>query len=192
MPSLTARTAVGIQPQAAVGDAPDGVAAGRAEDGHVPRSLVRCAVLGLLIATPVAVWWHVGQLSMLEGSNITANVLFRPPSVSEATETALGRTATALVAASAAALVIAERRGLFDRRWWRVLVPLLLLGAFIGAFWRVVTATTPGWDIGSTLLGIFVAVPAGAIVMTVLAIWACLGWASLQTARREERRRPRS
>jgi hypothetical protein len=149
----------------------------------MPRWLIRCAVLGLLVATPVAVWWHVGQLRVAEGSDITANVLFRPPSISEATETALGRMATALVTGSVTALVVADRRGLFDRRWWRVLVPLLLLGAFIGAFWRVVTATTPGWDIGSTLLGIFVAVPAGAAIIIVLAIWACIGWDSLRSGR---------
>jgi hypothetical protein len=155
-----------------------------AENHRMPRHLIRAAVMGLLIATPVATWWHIGQLNAAQGSTVTANVLFRPPALSEATEAMLGRIASALVAASAA-LIIAAGRGVVDRRGWRVLTPLLLLGLFCGAYWRILTATTPGWDIGSTLLGMFVAVPVGAAIFLGLVIWACLATQSLRSTHRD-------
>jgi hypothetical protein len=153
----------------------------------MPRYLIRAAVVGLLIATPVATWWHIGQLNAAQSSTVTANVLFRPPALSEATEMVLGRIASALVAASSAALIVAAARGVVDRRGWRVLTPLLLLGVFCGAYWRLLTATTPGWDIGSTLLGIFVAVPVGAAIVLGLVIWACLATQSLRSTHRVHR-----
>jgi hypothetical protein len=153
----------------------------------MPRYLIRAAVVGLLIATPVATWWHIGQLNAAQGSTVTANVLFRPSALSEATEMVLGRIASALVAASSAALIVAAARGVVDRRGWRVLTPLLLLGVFCGAYWRLLTATTPGWDIGSTLLGIFVAGPVGAAIVLGLVIWACLATQSLRSTHRVHR-----
>jgi hypothetical protein len=65
-----------------------------------------------------------------------------------------------------------------------VLIPLVLLGCFCGAYWRVLSATTPGWDIGTTLLGIFVGVPFGLIVVVGLVVWACLSWSSLRSTAR--------
>ena len=90
-----------------------------AENHRVPRCLIRAAVIGLLIATPVATWWHIGPLGAAEGSTITAAVRFRPPALSEATKTTLGRLASALVAASTVALTVAARRGVVDRRGWQ-------------------------------------------------------------------------
>jgi len=167
-----------------MGGSPDGVSALFANDDHMPRSLVRAAVLGLLIALPVATWWHVGPLDFSDQSSRTANVLFRPPSMSDTRETALGRSATALVVVSAMILVVAVGRGTVDPRGRRVLTPLVLLGCFGGAYWRVLSATTPGWDIGTTLLGIFFGVPFGFIVVVGLIVWACLSWGSLRATAR--------
>jgi hypothetical protein len=147
----------------------------------MPRWFARTAVIALLIATPVATWWHVGPLGAEDDPAATANVLFRPLPASEATESVLGRTATALVAATAAVLLVAAGRGVIDRRGWKVLTPLVLLGAFSGAYWRVLTAATPSYDIGSTLLGIFVALPLGIIVILVLVIWASVARDSLRS-----------
>lgn len=162
-----------------VGATPDGIAAEFANDDHMPRSLVRAAALGLLFASPLVSWWHVGPLDFGGQSEVTANVLFHPPSMSEAMEAGLGRTATAVMAVSAMLLVVGAGRGVVDPRGWRVLIPLVLLGGFCGAYWRVLTATTAGYDLGGTLSGIVVAVPFGLIVVLGLVVWACLGWDSL-------------
>jgi hypothetical protein len=154
------------------------------ENHRMPRYLIRGAVIGLLIATPVATWWHIGPLGAAEGSNITAAVRFRPPGLSEATETTLGRLASALVAASTAALIIAARRGVVDRRGWRALTPLLLLGVSGGAYWRLVTARIRGWDIAGGLLLTFVVVPVGGAIILGLFIWACFATQSLRSNHR--------
>lgn len=147
----------------------------------MPRWFARAAVIGLLIATPVATWWHLGPLGAEDDPGATANVLFRPLPVGETTESILGRAATAFVAATAAVLLAAAGSGVIDRRGWKVLTPVVLLGAFCGAYWRVLTAATPGYDIGSTLLGIFVALPLGIVVILVLVIWACVVRESLRS-----------
>lgn len=175
--------------RATMGATRDGVTAQFANNDHMPRSLVRAAVLGLLIASPLASWWHVGPLDFGDQSGVTANVLFHPPSMSDAMEAALGRTATAVMALSVVVLVAGVGRGVVDPRGWRVLIPLVLLSGFCGAYWRVLTATTAGYDVGSTLLGIFVAVPLGLIVVLGLVVWTCLAWDSLwSTARQDDLR----
>jgi hypothetical protein len=150
----------------------------------MPRYLIRAAVIGLLIATPVATWWHIGPLGAAEGSTITAAVRFRPPALSEATKTTLGRLASALMAASTVALTVAARRGVVDRRGWQALTPLLLLGVSCGAYWRLVTARIQGWDIASGLLLILVVVPVGAAIILGLFIWACIATQSLRSNHR--------
>jgi hypothetical protein len=46
------------------------------------------------------------------------------------------------------------------------------MAGFCGVAWRVATANTPGWDIGSTLIGLLVGVPFAVIVITGLLVWA--------------------
>jgi hypothetical protein len=149
----------------------------RQDDACMPRLVVGLAVVGLLVATPLATWWNVGPLDFThrQGGNTTV-VLIHPPDVSEGTEATLGRTATGLVVVSWTALGVATACGLFDRSRWLMLTPLVLLGAFCGAGWRVLTATTEAWDLGITLAAIFVGIPFGIFVVVVLVVWAIVAY----------------
>jgi hypothetical protein len=146
--------------------------AGAAQRRRMPHLVVSVAVIALLLATPVATWFHVGPLGTAERSGSTANVLWRAESVDEVLETACGRVATATVPVAITVLLVAAGLGSVDPGGVWVLLPLVLLGAFCGAYGRVLTMTTPGCDIGSTLLGILIGLPVAYLVIESLMIWA--------------------
>ena len=127
------------------------------------------AFLVMVCATPVAVWWAVGDWS-LDASELDYAV--RPFALSGAAQTAIGVVASLLTTVAGVAL---WRRGALrrDRRWFGVLFPLLVIGVLAAVGWRIVTAGVIGANIGAGFVIIF-GVPLAAVVImwaVVRSIW---------------------
>ncbi|QFY12251.1 hypothetical protein GBF35_41875 [Nonomuraea phyllanthi] len=136
------------------------------------RNTVWMAAAGCLIATPVAVWWLVGDLSAAVPPGTALDRAIRPPAIDPWAERAAGIAAVLVVAGTAALLVRASHRRRFDRRWWAALLPALAAGALAGAGWRVMTAGTLGANIGAGLTIIL-----GGPLVALLLLWS-LGWSA--------------
>ena len=108
------------------------------------------AIVLLVLVTPVVVWWIVGDVSEVSGPS--ADYLFRPPSVSAATETSLGVASHLCAVVSTAMLWRAHRRRPFGRRRVIAVGCLLLVGAIAGYGYRVLTAGVSGANIGGGLI----------------------------------------
>src|SRR3712207_1772432 len=104
----------------------------------------------LVLATPIAVWWMVGDRTTSEVPD--PDYLIHPIPMSATMERRIGASAVLLVLASASALLGATWRGRFCARWWGVLAPLLVAGGFCGLGWRVITAGVVGANIGGGML----------------------------------------
>ena len=118
----------------------------------------------LVAATPIAVWWLVGDLSTTAVPD--PDYMIHPIPMGAAVERLLGSSAVLLVGVSGAVLLGATWRGRLPARWWGVLVPLLAAGAFCGAGWRVLTAGVVGANIGGGL----VLLGGGPIVLTLIGV----------------------
>jgi hypothetical protein len=156
---------------------------GKAEQraGERPARWPAVAGVVLVVAMPVASWWLVGDLST---ETADPDYFLRPVDLGDTAQHVVGVGAVVLVAASAVALVVAGWRGRLDRRWWSVLVELVLAGGLCGAGWRVLTAGVIGANIGAG----FVMVVVAPIVAALVSL-AVLEWLSLRTQRRPPRTR---
>jgi hypothetical protein len=125
---------------------------------------VLLAAAALVIATPVATWWLVGDQSSA-GTGLDYAV--RPIELDPAVERMVGIGSVLAVVVSALVLARASRRRQLDQRWWSVLVPLLLAGLIVGAGWRVLTAGVIGANIGAGLVILF-----GGPAVAALLLWA--------------------
>ena len=132
------------------------------------RRLVALTVVAVVLATPLAVWWIVGDISEVTGPY--ADYLFEPPSISRAIETSLGVGAVLAVAASAATLMWAHRRQGFSRRRVLSVVCLLLVGVIAGYGYRVLTAGVSGANIGGGLVLLFGPVMIIGLVIAAIAL----------------------
>lgn len=140
----------------------DGVVDGETQ---APRPWVARTALALLVlATPVATWWLVGDL---DEELVDPDYLFRPLALSETTEVFIGVTATALVAVSALALLREHLRRPFTRRRCGALACLLLAGLVVGGSCRVLTAGVGGANIGGGMVMMF-----GPFIVGGLVVWA--------------------
>lgn len=137
------------------------------------RTGIPGAVL-LVLSTPVATWWLVGDQSTVPAS-AEPDYAIRPWNISPAAEGTAGITALLLATAMTVLLARASALRRLDRRWWAVLIPLLVAGILAGAGWRVMTAGGIGANIGAGLyvmfLGpIFVGLVAWSVAATVYLI----------------------
>jgi hypothetical protein len=124
------------------------------------------AATGLMIATPIATWWLVGdQSATAKGADLDYAV--RPVELDPAVERLVGAGSVVIIAITLPLLIRAARMRRFDVRWWSVLVPVLVAGAIVGAGWRVVTAGVVGANIGAGLVFLF-----GGPVVVALLVWA--------------------
>lgn len=137
------------------------------------------AVAGVVLvtATPVATWWVVGDQSE-DVDPANADYVLTPPSVSGSVELALGAGACVLVVTATVALAVASMRGRLGRRWWGFLAPLVVIGMFVGASYRVMTAAVIGANIGAGMV-ILVGPP---LILVALAVSAH-SWRALTRAR---------
>jgi len=135
------------------------------EAGGHPARWPSVAAVALIAAVPVATWWAVGDPST---DLPDPDYQIRPLDIGQTTEQIAGVIATVLAAAAVVALVGAGRAGRFDRRWWPVLVELVLAGALCGVGWRVLTAGVIGANIGAGLV-----LWVGAPMVAALVGWPC-------------------
>lgn len=132
--------------------------------------LVLLAGVILPVATSVATWWLVGDLSVEPPAGGAAvDYLIRPWPVDPRVERVLGWVASAVVVVVFGLLLWAALTHRLDPRWWSVLVPLSVVGVIAGAGWRVVTAGVIGANIGGGLVMVF-----GGLAVLALLLWASL------------------
>jgi hypothetical protein len=135
------------------------------------RGLLAAAV-GCLLATPVAVWWRVGDQSPTVPPGTALDYVIRPPVIDPWVERVIGIAAVLVVGGTVFLLVRGSRRGRFDRRWWAALLPALAAGIVAGLGGRVVTAGTIGANIGGGLVIIV-----GGPLVALLLLWSA-GWSA--------------
>ncbi|WP_146605643.1 hypothetical protein [Micromonospora craterilacus] len=138
------------------------------------RRAVPVLVVALLLATPVATAWLVGDLTNREARRLAAegvplDYFLRPVSLGATGDRVVGVLACVLVILSLALLIRATATRTLDSRWWTVLLALMLSGALIGFAWRVMTAGGIGANIGAGLV-----VLAGGPVLLLLLIVAAV------------------
>jgi hypothetical protein len=143
--------------------------------GEHPARWPSVAGVVLIAAVPVATWWAVGDLST---DLPDPDYQIRPFDIGPTAEQVAGVSATVLAAAAVVALIHAGRAGRFDRRWWPVLVELVLAGALCGAGWRVLTAGVIGANIGAGLV-----LWVGAPMVAALVGLAVFDWLSVRAQR---------
>ncbi|MFD9330760.1 hypothetical protein [Streptomyces sp. NPDC060065] len=131
------------------------------------RGTLLSAAAVLVAAVPVAAWGLLGQQNSGELPASQLDYAFQPLGVPDGLDTVLGVVALVLAGAGATLLVRASRSGRMDKRWWGVLVPLVMAGLLVGVGWRVLTAGVIGANIGAGLVIIF-----GGPVVTGLLLWA--------------------
>jgi len=134
------------------------------------HGVVLAAAVLQVLATPVATWWLVGDLSTVPLS-AEPDYAFRPWPISAAVARAAGASSLMLSAAMTVLLVWATSARRLDVRWWAVLIPLLLIGMSAGAGWRVMTAGVIGANIGAGLI-ILVGGPAAASLALWSLVWS--------------------
>jgi hypothetical protein len=121
----------------------------------------------LVTAVPVATWGLVGQQDASGVPRAELDHAFQPLAVPAGLDTVLGVIALSLTAAAAAVLARAHRQRRLDRRWWEVLVPLVVAGLLAGAGWRVMTAGVVGGNIGAGIVFVL-----GGPLLIALLLWS--------------------
>ncbi len=140
------------------------------------RPAILLPSLLLVLATPVAVWWLVGDLTggearRLAAEGVALDYAVRPVSLGTVGDRVAGVLACVAAVVALGVLVRATAvRGL-DPRWWTVLTPLVAAGALVGFAGRVVTAGVIGANIGAGLL-VLAGGPALVVLLLVAAIAA--------------------
>jgi len=112
------------------------------------RRVAFFAVFAVIAALPVLTWWIVGDVSE-DGAE---DIMFRAPELPAAVDVIVVFGAVALVVCGLALIMTPAGRGHVGRREWLAMLPLLLLGLFVGFAARVLTARVGGANIGGGLL----------------------------------------
>ncbi|MGC4763911.1 hypothetical protein ACLQ20_13745 [Micromonospora sp. DT46] len=141
---------------------------------HRPTSPITALVL--VLCTPVAAWWLIGDLTGDEARRLAAegvelDYAIRPVSLGATGDRVVGVLACVGVALALAWLIRATARRRLDRRWWWVLAPLVAAGVLLGLAWRVLTAGGIGANIGAGLM-VIAGGPALAVLLIVAAVAA--------------------
>ena len=97
--------------------------------------------------------------------------MFRAPELPAAVDVIVVVGAVVLFVCGSGLVMTPAGRGHVGRREWLAMLPLLLLGLFVGFGGRVVTARVGGANIGGGLL-----VWAAPVVMPLLIIWSAALW----------------
>jgi hypothetical protein len=129
----------------------------RSQDRSTNLSIPVALASMVVLATPVATWWLVGDLSEGPGASgrPPPDYMFRPPRLSDTVETVLGVSAVLVAVSALVALAGATWQGAVELRRWRVLAPLMVAGIYCGFAWRVMTAAVHGANIGGGMLLMF-------------------------------------
>ncbi|MGC4789523.1 hypothetical protein ACLQ22_17020 [Micromonospora sp. DT178] len=140
------------------------------------RLTLPITALALVLGTPVASWWLIGDLTNDEARRLAAegvelDYAIRPVSLGPAGDRIVGVLACVGVVVALAWLLRATARRRLDPRWWWVLVPLVGAGVLVGLGWRVLTAGGIGANIGAGLM-VIAGGPALAVLLIVAAVAA--------------------
>ncbi|MGH3679941.1 MAG: hypothetical protein ACRDT2_06755 [Natronosporangium sp.] len=138
---------------------------------------VRLAAAGLAVATPVAIWWLVGDQSE-NAATEELDYAVGPVVVDPAVERLVGIGSVLLLAAAVVVLVGASVWRWLDPRWWAVILPVVVAGMVAGFALRVLTAGVIGANIGAGLMLVF-----GGPTVAGLLLWAGL-WSRYLVSRR--------
>lgn len=128
------------------------------------------AAVSLVLATPVAVWWVVGDVSSKGFDDL--DYMVRPVELPSVVEAVIGGLAVVLVIVCGAVLGHALYRGRVRRAWSATVVPLFAAGVVVGAGWRVVTAGGIGANIGGGLVVLF----GGPLVVALIVVAVANAW----------------
>lgn len=133
------------------------------------RAAYACLVLGALavLATPMFVYWWVGDLSSAPASN--ADYVIRPPAWSADTVRAVALGSLFVMLASAVLLLFAAWQRLFRWEWLGVVTQLVVAMATVAVGYRVATAAVIGANIG---FGFFLML--GVPICVGLVAWAAV------------------
>ena len=108
------------------------------------RSRALGALVGVILATPVALWCLMGDRSEPDGYLR----LLEPPVIDRGLELAIGVAAAGVVLAGLAVVATASYDGVLGRADRRATIPLVLAGVFLAVGGRIVTSATYGANIG--------------------------------------------
>ena len=141
---------------------------------HPPLPL---ASLALVLATPVATWWLVGDLTddaarRLASQGVKLDYAFRPVTLGAVGDRIVGVLACVTVVATLAVLIHDTVARSLRPGWWVVLVPLVLAGVLVGFGWRVLTAGGIGANIGAGLM----ILGGGPVLAVLLLVAAVAAW----------------
>ncbi|MEU8261579.1 hypothetical protein AB0C02_13285 [Micromonospora sp. NPDC048999] len=124
------------------------------------RTSILIAALVLILATPVASWWLIGDLSnaaarQLAAEGVELDYVIRPLSLGPVGDRIVGLLACIGALGALAWLMWATPSRRLDSRWWWVLLPLVVAGVLVGFGWRVLTSGALSANIGAGLTVIF-------------------------------------
>jgi hypothetical protein len=121
-------------------------------DENSRRLTIACA---LVAATPVALWWLVGDLTSPGFAESELDYAFRAPRLPPAVSNASGLLATVVVVVCAALLARERIRGRITAGWLATPVLLCTAGAVLAFGGRAMTAGGIGANIGAGLFVLF-------------------------------------
>ena len=136
---------------------------------------VRTAAAALAIATPVATWWLVGDLSSAGFTEDELDYMFRAPDVPWFVEAVAGAVALAVVVVSVGVVGQALHSGSLRREWLPTIVLPAVAGVVLGFGARAVTAGGIGANIGGAMF-IFIGLPLAVLLLMAAAINAWVEW----------------
>ena len=128
------------------------------------RPLALTASWLFVLLSPVTAWQVIGDLSY-EGST-DLDYMYEPLRLTTGQRVAIGVTVAVVGLAASVLTALAYRRRLVTRADLRVVLPLLLAGAYCGAAWRMMTAGVIGANIGGGLVVMF-----SPVFLLGMAIW---------------------
>ena len=139
------------------------------QSASVRRAAYACLALGTLaaVATPVFVYWWIGDLSSAPPSN--ADYVVRPPGWLPATVRAAALGSLSVIVVSAGLLMFAAWQRLLRWQWLGVVARLVVAGATVAVGYRMATAGVIGANIG---FGFFLML--GVPFCLGLVVWAAL------------------
>jgi len=105
----------------------------------------------VVIASPIATWWLIGDLSEATRDPPGMYSISSPPEIPRWLLVASGVMALSAGLVSLAVLVRAERKGHLERGWIAVIAMLAIAGILAAFIGRLITARTIGASIGGGL-----------------------------------------
>ena len=140
-----------IGTQAVSGRPPNtGEMIGRRRSVLIPWSVVMAAVV-LMTATPVGMWWLIGDQTQIP-AEMDPDYVVRPIEVDPVVEEAVGAGAAWAMFLALAWVSWVTIRHRSQRRWWSVVLLVLAAGYIIGVGLRAVTMGVIGANIGVVVL----------------------------------------